>query len=517
MKIHNPENDQYILINSFMIKFNKFKINLSSSISFYMMKKIGLFAAASVLVFIGILLFNAFRFEVPEATEASPISLITNDSAANHLSEALQIKTISFGDTLPIDTAEFIKFRTFMETRYPLVHSKLERKIFNQFSYVFIWKGVDTIQAPYVLMAHTDVVPVEAVAESKWSHPSFSGLILNDTIWGRGAVDDKASAIAILEATESLLKENYTPSRTIYLAFGHDEEIAGKRGANVFSAWFKEKNIKPALVLDEGGMIDSERFKNLDKAVAVIGTGEKGFVNIDLTVEISGGHSSQPEKETAIDVLNKAIVKVRANQMPAKITPTVRELIMNTYGRTGFVSRLALANEWLFKKSIINKMEENKQTNALVHTTLVPTIVKSGIKDNVIPSIAKATFNSRVLPGETSEDVVNFVRTAINDDRVKVQKQTISLMEPSPATSAEHPLFKKLAKITGGLDSNLLVSPYLLIGATDSRYFRSFSEAVFNFTPMKNPKGYHGIDERIGKQDLIRMITFYRELVKDDK
>jgi carboxypeptidase PM20D1 len=364
-------------------------------------------------------------------------------------------------------------------------------------------------------MAHTDVVPVEAVAESKWSHPTFSGLILNDTIWGRGAVDDKASAIAILEAAESLLKENFIPERTIYLAFGHDEEIAGKRGANVFSKWFLENNIRPALVLDEGGMIDSERFKELDKAVAVIGTGEKGFVNIDLTVEIPGGHSSQPENETAIDVLNKAIANVRVQQMPAKITPAVRELMTNTYGRSGFAAKISIANEWLFGKAIVNQMEKNKQTNAMVHTTLVPTIVKSGIKDNVIPSIAKATFNSRVLPGETSEDVVNFVRKAINDDRVQVKKQTISLMEPSPATSSEHPLFKKLATITSGLDSNLVVSPYLLIGATDSRYFRGFSEAVFNFTPMKNPKGFHGIDERIGKNDLLRMITFYREVVKN--
>jgi carboxypeptidase PM20D1 len=90
-----------------------------------------------------------------------------------------------------------------------------------------------------------DVVPVEAVAESKWTYPSFSGIIKNDTIWGRGAVDDKASAIAIMEAVEKLLKTNHVPERTIYLAFGHDEEIAGKRGAAIFSKWFKENNIKP--------------------------------------------------------------------------------------------------------------------------------------------------------------------------------------------------------------------------------------------------------------------------------
>jgi carboxypeptidase PM20D1 len=118
---------------------------------------------------------------------------------ARHLSEAIQIKTVSFGDTLAIDTAEFLKFRKFIETTYPTITAKLPRQTFNEFSYVYKWTGKDTSLAPYVLMAHMDVVPVEPVAESKWSVPSFSGTIKNDTIYGRGAVDDKFSVIAILE------------------------------------------------------------------------------------------------------------------------------------------------------------------------------------------------------------------------------------------------------------------------------------------------------------------------------
>lgn len=85
--------------------------------------------------------------------------------------------------------------------------------------------------------------------------------------------------------------------------------------------------------------------------------------------------------------------------------------------------------------------------NALVHTTIVPTIVKAGIKDNVIPSIATATLNSRILPGETSDDVIAFVRKAIDDERVKIKKQTVSLMEPSATTAADHPMFKMVEKM----------------------------------------------------------------------
>ena len=153
-----------------------------------------------LIILIGVLIFNTLKLKNEKKPQAATIDTPKDDTAAKHLSEAIQIKTISFGDTLPIDTAEFLKFRRFMETTYPLMHSKLEKQSFNQFSYVFKWKGRDSTKAPFVLMAHLDVVPVEAIAESKWTYPSFSGMIKQDTIWGRGTVDDKSSAIAIMEA-----------------------------------------------------------------------------------------------------------------------------------------------------------------------------------------------------------------------------------------------------------------------------------------------------------------------------
>lgn len=480
-----------------------------------MIKRLFFMLFIAILVLSAVLLFNTIRFSKTIPVYPSVAVTGISDSAALHLSQAIQIKTVSFGDTLPIDTTEFLKFRVFLETTYPTVHQKLPRQIFSEFSYVYTWKGKDTTLKPYVIMAHMDVVPVEAIAEKHWTVPSFSGMIKGDTIWGRGAVDDKASAISIFEAAEQLLRENFQPERTIYLCFGHDEEIAGKRGAAKISAWFKEQNIHPELVLDEGGQVDREHFKELNRPVAVIGVGEKGYVNIDLTVEIPGGHSSMPFPETAIDVLNKAIVKIRSQQMPAKITPPIQELFLRTGPGGALLNRMALSNQWLFKSMLITELEKNRQTNALIHTTLVPTIVKAGIKDNVIPSVAKATFNSRILTGETSDDVVNFVKKIVNDERVTVKKQTISLMEPSALTSSEHPMFKKVEAITYKIVPDVIVSPYLMVGATDSRYFRPFSDAVVNFAPMTDAKGFHGIDERIPITDLKRMIFYYKMLMTD--
>ena len=145
-----------------------------------MFKKIFKLFAVVLVVLFGVLLYNTITLNsaiVPHKTVEIPAN---KDSSAIHLSQAIQIKTVSFGDTLPIDTTEFLKFRKFLETSYPLVHSKLTRQVFNEFSYVYKWVGKDTAKAPYVLMGHTDVVPVEAASESKWSVPSFSGAIKND-------------------------------------------------------------------------------------------------------------------------------------------------------------------------------------------------------------------------------------------------------------------------------------------------------------------------------------------------
>ena len=199
--------------------------------------------------------------------------------------------------------------------------------------------------------------------------------------------------------------------------------------------------------------------------------------------------------------------------MPARITAPVAELFSRIGPGGSYMNRMALSNQWLFKPMLISQLEKTKESNAMIHTTLVPTIVKAGIKDNVIPSVAKATFNSRTLPGESSDDVINFVKQAINDDRVDVQKQTISLMEPSALTATDNAMFKKLEAIVYKTVPDAVVSPYLMIGATDSRYFRPFSNAVLNFIPMQNARGFHGIDERIPVSDLKRIIFFYKMLM----
>jgi len=163
---------------------------------------------------------------------------------------------------------------------------------------------------------------------------------------------------------------------------------------------------------------------------------------------------------------------------------------------------------------VIGQLEKTKESNALVHTTLVPTIVHSGIKDNVIPSVAKAIVNSRILPGETSDDVLAFVKKTIADDRVNVVKIPSSIKEPTAVTPFDGPAFKELEAVIYVSVPDVYVSPYLMVGGTDSKHFRAVSDGVLNFAPFKDVKGFHGIDERLGISDLNRMIDFYKALLK---
>ena len=220
-----------------------------------------------------------------------------------------------------------------------------------------------------------------------------------------------------------------------------------------------------------------------------------------------------PEKETAIDILSAAVHKLRTTQMEARFTYPVQQMFQHLGPGMGFVNRMALSNPWLFQSLLTKQLERAKETNAMIHTTIVPTIFQAGIKENVIPTVATATVNSRILPGETSDDVGNFIRTTINDDRIKVKKSGAFASEPSRTTTVNSAAYKKISTIVNNIVPDVVVAPYLVIGATDARYYRAFADGVINFLPIVDSKGFHGIDERIGINDFKRMVFFYRQVM----
>ena len=248
--------------------------------------------------------------------------------------------------------------------------------------------------------------------------------------------------------------------------------------------------------------------------MALIGVGEKGYASFELTVEKQGGHSSAPERETSIDILIKGLSRLQKNQMRAKLIRPVKEFLHRIKPNVSHSIRFAINHQWLFKKALIRHFQMNPATNAIIRTTLVATVINSGVKDNVIPSVARAIVNSRILPGETAGEVENFIINTIGDPRILV-KATGLWWNPSGFTSTTSAAFTKIQTLVKEYFPGANPVPFIVIGATDSRYFRSLSDGVINFSPVIDSQGFHGINERRSIADFERMIHFYIQLIKN--
>ena len=476
------------------------------------MKKFFLALLFALIALLGVLLFNTVQFKSRQFdVVAEPAPKISERTLENFKS-AIRYKTISYGDSIPTDTAQFFGFHRFLEKTYPLIHKNLEREKVKDFSLLYKWQGQNPGANPIVLMAHMDVVPVEPGTESIWQVDPFEGVIKNDTIWGRGTTDDKMNLIAIMEAVEKLLSENFIPARTIYLSFGHDEEIGGQ-GAIAIANLLESRNLKADLVLDEGGIITLDKIPGITQPVALVGTSEKGYMSLQLSVELSGGHSSMPAPETAIDILTKAIVNLRANPFDADFSQSTKDFIQYIGPEQPFLQKMVFANQWLFKSVIVGIYEQSPGGNAMVRTTIAPTVINAGVKDNVIPTLAKATINFRLLPGDTQETVIAKVTKAIADQRVKISKLSFG-NDPSAVTPIDGYGFKTVEKAARKTFQGTIVAPFLMIGATDSRHFGKVSDQIIKFSPMNDPIGFHGIDERISLKGFQDGIWFFEQLIK---
>lgn len=467
-----------------------------------------------LFILIAIVLINTLRTK-PWPTKPSTALKPMPDSAVLHMSQAIQIPTVTFHENIPVDTASFIAFENFIGKTYPLLTSQLTKTAINRFNYVYEWKGRNESLQPIILMGHYDVVPVERESMNLWIVAPFGGAITDSCVWGRGAVDDKCGVVSILEATEAMLKKGFVPERTIYLCFGHDEEISG-RSAGLVVKYLQQKNVRAEMVLDEGGEIAEEKIREVGRPVAAIGVGEKGYASFELSVEKEGGHSMIPPNESAIDILNDGLYRLKRSPTPFKLTEPVNEFLQRVgTSSNNFFHKMAACNMWLFGEPIKKIVAAQPEGSAMIHTTIATTLLSSGDKDNMIPSIAKAVVNSRILPGENAQMVEQFIHNAINDERIKIKKVSQYGSDPSSVTSTSSSAFKRVENAVYETIPNVLPTPYLGIGATDSRYFRLISDGVVNFVPMTDSKGFHGIDERLPIRDLHRSISFFETIIEE--
>jgi len=477
-----------------------------------MLRRILVFLLFVVLALISVILIRTFIFPSRQLQLAAKASPMVSPEALDHFVNSISFKTISYADSSKFDSAEFIGFRNYLAETYPLVHAHLNREIVKGYSLLFTWQGKRKDINPIVLMAHQDVVPIEEGTEKIWTTDPFKGIVKDEFVWGRGTADDKINLIAIMETVEKLLKNGFQPERTIYLAFGHDEETYGS-GAIEIAALLVSRKVKADLVLDEGGLITREKIPGMEgKSVALLGTSEKGAMSLELMVEQPGGHSAMPAEETAIDILARAVSKLRGEKFEARFSLSTEGFIEYLGPEMPFVQKMAFANLWLFRPTVNNLYEKSREGNAMIRTTLAPTIFQSGIKDNVVPTLATATVNLRLLPGDSSSAIVQEVVRRINDDRVKVNIKSF-VREATSVTLPESFGFRKVDSAIHLAHADILSAPFMMIAATDSRYFQGVSHNIIKFSPMVDPIGFHGIDERVSLESYQIALMFFEQLI----
>ncbi|GAA4448103.1 M20 family peptidase [Nibrella saemangeumensis] len=484
------------------------------------MKRLLRLLLSALLLLIVTLILRTLFFTSRQLTNVPPAPAVAvSDSAVTRLAQALRIRTVSYADYSLTDTTQFDQFVRFLERSYPLVHSRLKRETFNQYGLLYQWPGRNPTLKPVLLMGHYDVVPVIQGTERMWKRPPFAGLIENGYIYGRGTLDDKTTVLGILEATEFLLQSGFQPERTIYLAFGQDEEASGNRGARTIANALKSRNITFDYVLDEGGTIKTDGMPGLTRPVALVGIAEKGYVSLELSAVGQGGHSSMPPPRTSIGLVADAVATLEKHPFPARLDAGANHLFSYIGPEMPFGQRLVFANRWLFSPIVKNILAGANSSNAMIRTTTAPTIFQAGVKDNVLPIDAKAILNFRILPGETPTSVIERVREVIDNEAITVTEFGQFSSSPSPLSDPNAPAFQRLHQTIRSVFPEVIVAPYLMLGATDARYFTGLSPNVYRFLPTRlndeEIKSIHGTNERISISDYKKIIQFYATLIRN--
>lgn len=490
-----------------------------------MLKKILLGLVALVVILLAVILFRTFtyggaatgeRVELPAAPEVSA------DRAANHLAEAIRFRTITVatGDPRPGQEGPWLDLHNWLETTYSAAHSAMSRELVpGTLTLLYTWQGSDASLDPLLLMAHQDVVPVNIGTEDDWIGAPFAGDIVDGYVYGRGALDDKGSLVALMEAADALAASGFQPKRTVYFMFGHDEEISGS-GAEAGIALLKSRSISPVMALDEGfAIIDPSPLTG--KPMAYIGVSEKGYVTLTLTALAEGGHSSTPPRDSAAVRLSRAIVALDENQMPADFSkPPVSDLFRVSAPDLPFVQKMAFANLWLFRGQVDSAMADIPAGNAMVRTTTAPTMLVGSAKENVLAQRAMATVNFRVHPNNTVEDVVNHVKavtSGIKGIEVAVAEGGISGSEASPVSPTDNKAYAVLASVAEAAGGGAPVAPGLVLGATDARYASAITDSVYRFAPsVLSPTdltGFHGTNERLAVENMKRLSEGYAQII----
>lgn len=464
-----------------------------------------------------VMFWRAAQLKTAQQAAPGPSPFSPPDGAVDRLSEGIRFKTISTPDPKGRNEEEFRKYHDFLRTAYARLHQSATRETIGKDGLLFTWPGTDASRAPILLTAHMDVVPIEAGTENLWTNPPFSGRVDGGFVWGRGALDDKTGVHGLLEAAEMLLAANFLPARTVYIAFGADEEVGGKLAAVKIAEALRSRGIHPELVLDEGGSVTDGIIPSTTRPIAMVGIAEKGYLSVELLARSSGGHSSMPPAHTAAGLVARAVSRLEENPFPPRIGGVAALNLRFLAAEMPFLPRFAIANQWLLGSLVRRQLAATPRTDSMMRTTTAVTMLEGSPKDNILPTRARAVVNFRILPGDTVESVLKRVREVIADPLVEVSPLPGLADDPSAISSTSSVAWRSLNTTIRQVYPEAAVVPYLTGGATDVRHYNDLSTNVYRFLPvLMQPADLtrmHGLNERISTNTFNRAIQFYRQLL----
>ena len=435
------------------------------------------------------------------------------DRAVERLQALIRIPTVSDRDPAKVDAAAFDRLLAELETQYPVMHERLELTRLADHALLFRWPG-ESHESPVVLMAHLDVVPIGEAA--RWQHSPFEALIDGGQIWGRGTLDDKGCVAGICEAVERLLEADFIPARDIWLSFGCDEEVSGG-AAELAVEHLRAQRVAPWFVLDEGGAVAHDAFPGVSRPIAVIGVTEKGTTSLELRSRAAAGtRRCPPGTGRSPGWLGRSSGSRGHRSRRSTPAPTI-ELMERMAPYAAPALRPLMANAGRLKPLVSRALiAAGPEAAALTRTTVAVTTLSGAPAGNVIASTATAGLNVRVMLGDTVAGVVEHLRKSIGDDTVAID--VVAAGEPSPVSPTDDDAFRLLEETIGGVFPDAVPAPYVLMAATDSRFFTAICDRVYRFAPFRMTKtqreSIHSYDERLGVDDFLDGVRWYQRLIE---
>ncbi len=469
--------------------------------------------AALLVILLSVIFIRTLRFRPLAVADANVQQVTLNEEKiVADMVDMIRCKTVSNRDESLVDRAEFAKFEALLKERFPNIFAACSFEKVGKTGLLFCLKGKSD-KAPSVCMAHYDVVPVE---ESTWTRPAFEGLIEDGCIIGRGTLDTKGTLLALMEALEMLLPQGYVPQNDLYLSFSGEEEIDGMSCFDIV-CHLANKGVKPEFVLDEGGAIVEKVFPGVTKECAVVGIAEKGGLNLKLTLESKGGHSSTPPVHTVLGDLSKAVTNIEAKPFRSQMTVPVAKMFDVLGRESTFLYRMIFANLWCFYPvlDMICK-KSGGELNAILRTTVAVTRMEGSKAYNVLPQKGSVGLNLRLLGSDNIESAKAYIEKVIDNKEIKVE--VVNGMNPSINSDTECEAWETLQSAIHDVFPEALVSPYLMMACSDSRHYCRICNHVYRFSAMrlsKEERGMiHGSDERIPIATLCKTVEFYHRLLK---